>query len=81
MVQRWRLVVVMVVLFCVSAAFWRSVSIENEHTVANQVDYEDALLCSKFGFPRGTQKHNTCKLDLLDLRRRDEELMAQTSLP
>jgi hypothetical protein len=74
--------IIIILLFCaISIVFWRRVVIETQQTVAGQVDYEDALLCSKFGFPRGTEKHNACKLDLLDLRRRDEELMAQTSLP
>jgi hypothetical protein len=80
-VQRWRLVVVMVVLFCVSAVFWRSVSIETEHTVANQVDYEDAALCSKFGFALDSAKHDGCKFDLLDLRHRHEDLIKQMSFP
>jgi hypothetical protein len=48
-------VVVVVALVCtVSVAFWRAVSIETEHTVASQVDYEGAALCSKFGFAVGT---------------------------
>jgi hypothetical protein len=65
----------------VSLAFWRAVSIETELTMTAQVDYENATLCAKFGFARGTEKHAACKLDLLDLRRSDEELLAATSLP
>jgi hypothetical protein len=75
-------VVLVAILFCaVSAAFWRSVFIEAEQTVANQVDYEDAALCSKFGFALGSAKHDECKFDLLDLRHRHEDLMRQTSFP
>lgn len=73
-VQRWRLAVVMVILFCVSAAFWRSVPIKPDPAVANQIDYEDAALCSKFGFVLGSATYDACKLDLLDLRHRHEDL-------
>ena len=74
--------IIIVLLVCaVSIGFWRRVVIETQQTVASQVDYEDGLLCTKFGFSRGTEKHSECKLDLLDLRRRDEDLMARTSLP
>jgi hypothetical protein len=76
--QRWRLVVVMVILFCISAAFWRSVSMETERTVANQIDYEDAALCSKFGLVLGSARHDACKLDLLDLRHRHEDLVLKS---
>jgi hypothetical protein len=62
-------------------AFWRRVAIENDLTVADQVEYEDAALCLNFGFALGTQKHDACKLDLLALRRSHEQLMARTSLP
>lgn len=76
------LVIVVAVLFCaISVAFWRAVSTEIEHTVAEQTDYEDAALCSKFGFDFGSAKHNACKLDLLDLRHRHEDLITQTSFP
>jgi hypothetical protein len=70
------------ILFCaVSLAFWREVIMDTERSVANQVDYEDAALCIKFGFARGTPQHDACKLDLLDLRRSHADLMAQTSVP
>ena len=75
-------IVVLSVLLCaVSVAFWRAVLIETKLTVAGQVDYEDAALCNKLGFALGTAKHDACKLDLLDLRHRHEDLMAQSSLP
>lgn len=75
-------VVLLPVLFCaVSIGFWRALIIENKLTVSSQGDYEDAALCIKFGFPRGTEKHDSCKLDLLNLRHSDEDLMARTSLP
>jgi len=76
--QRWRLVVVMVILFCISAAVWRSVSMGTEHPVANQIDYEDAALCSNFGFVLGSARHDACKLDLLDLRHRHEDLILKS---
>jgi hypothetical protein len=75
-------VVVVVALVCVvSVAFWRAVFIETDYRVASQIDYEDAALCSKFGFPVGTAKHDDCKFDLLDLRHRHEDLITQTSFP
>jgi hypothetical protein len=76
------IVVVVVILFCaISVAFWRLVFIEDEHTVANQVDYDDAALCSKFGFALGSARHDACKFDLLDLRHRHEYLIRQSSFP
>jgi len=64
-----------------SAIFWRQVVWEANATIAQQIDYEDGVLCAKFGFPQGTEKHLACKLDLLDLRRDDEKLVAANSLP
>ncbi len=75
-------IILLPVLLCVvSIAFWRALIIQTERSAASQVDYEDEQLCMKFGFPRGTDRHNACKLDLLDLRRSDEDLIARTSLP
>ena len=72
----------MAILFVVvSLAFWRALATDTELTVMSQVDYEDAMLCTKFGFARGTEKHESCKIDLLDLRRSDEDLIARTSIP
>ena len=76
--QRWRLVAVMVILFCISAAVWRSVPMGTERPVANQIDYEDAAFCSKFGFVLGSARHDACKLDLLDLRHRHEDLVLKS---
>jgi len=76
--QRLRLVFVTVILFCISAAYWRSVSMGTEHPVANQIDYEDAALCSNFGFVLGSARHDACKLDLLDLRHRHEDLVLKS---
>jgi hypothetical protein len=64
-----------------SAIFWRQVVWEANMNIAQQVDYEDGVLCAKFGFPQGTEKHLACKLDLLDLRRDHEKLVAANSLP
>ena len=64
---------------CISAAYWQSVSMETEHNVANQVDYEDAAFCSKFGFVVGSARHDACKLDLLDLRHRHEDLVLKSA--
>ena len=49
-----------------------------EHPVANQIDYEDAALCSNFGFVLGSARHDACKLDLLDLRHRHEDLILKS---
>ena len=64
-----------------SAIFWRQVVWEANATIAQQIDYEDGVLCAKFGFPQGTEKHLACKLDLLDLRHDHEKLVAANSLP
>jgi hypothetical protein len=74
--------VLLVVLFiAVSVAFWRALITETDLNVASQVDYEDATLCTKFGFAAGTEAHIACKSDLLNLRHSDETLLAGTSLP
>ena len=66
-------------LFCAgSVVIWRDQAIQDKVIVAAQADYEDEALCIKFGFSRGTIQHKACKLDLLDLRHSDEDLMAQT---
>jgi hypothetical protein len=65
----------------VSLPFWRAAVTETTIAVAQQVDYEDGALCSKFGFSESTSEQIACKFDLLDLRRRHEELVAATSLP
>ena len=76
------MVVVVAILGCaVSVAFWRAVFMEIDHAVASQVEYEDAALCRKFGFAVRTAEHDVCKLDLLDLRHRHEDLIRQTSFP
>jgi hypothetical protein len=75
-------IILLPVLLCVvSIAFWCALITQMVRSVTSQADYEDEQLCIKFGFPRGTDKHNACKLDLLDLRRNDEDLIARTSLP
>jgi hypothetical protein len=68
-------------LLAASTVVWRALIMENELTVENQVDYEDAALCIKFGFAHGTARHDACKLDLLDLRRSHEDLLTKNSLP
>ena len=68
----------MVILFCISAAYWQSVSMGSERSVESQIDYEDAALCSKFGFVLGSARHDACKLDLLDLRHRHEDLVLKS---
>jgi hypothetical protein len=69
------MIVLAILLITVSLTFWRSLTTKVEQTVAMQVDYEDAALCAKFGFAHGTKEHDGCKLDLLDLRHRHEELI------
>ena len=74
--------IIIILLFCaISIVFWRRVVIETQQTVAGQVDYEDAALCSKFGFALDSAKHDGCKFDLLDLRHRHEDLIKQMSFP
>ena len=65
----------------VSLAFWRALATDTELTVASQIDYQDAMLCTNFGFARGTEKHESCKIDLLNLRHSDEDLIVRTSIP
>jgi hypothetical protein len=52
-----------------------------EQTIQQQIDYEDDILCQKFGFAPGTQGLAGCKLDLADLRRRHEQLRAAYEFP
>jgi hypothetical protein len=74
-------VVLLVLVSAISIAFWHAVAVDTALTVASQVDYENALLCTKFGFVAGTLKHESCKLDLFDLRRSHEKLLASTTFP
>jgi hypothetical protein len=68
-------------MVAISVEFWREVGTAAERTVAQQINYEDGLLCAKFGFPAGTAGYLSCKLDLLDLRLSHERLLAATSVP
>lgn len=70
-----------VLFFAISIVCWKAVITDTAVAVANQVDYEDAALCTKFGFAAGTKEHAACKLDLLDLRHGHEQLIAATSDP
>ena len=54
---------------------------ETEQAVTQQIDYEDGALCVRFGFAAGSATYLSCKLDLLDLRRRHEELLTARSMP
>jgi hypothetical protein len=65
----------------ISVPFWRGVVADTQATIAQQVDYEDGVLCSKFGFIAGTDKYTACMLELLDLRHRHEELLATVAIP
>ena len=73
--------ILLVLLVGASIQFWREVGTATERTVAQQVDYEDGALCVKFGFAEGNTGYTSCKLDLLDLRRSHERLLAATSIP
>jgi hypothetical protein len=64
-----------------SIPFWQTVIIDAEQTAMQQIDYEDATLCAKFGFAAGSDRYGACMLDLLDLRRSHAILMTNTSLP
>jgi hypothetical protein len=64
-----------------SIPFWQAVTIDAEQAAMQQIDYEDATLCAKFGFVAGSDKYASCMLDLFDLRRSHASLMVNTSLP
>ena len=70
-----------VLFFAVSIAYWRGLIAETAQTVANTIEYEDTALCIKFGFAADTKAHDACKLELLDLRHSHERLMAANSVP
>jgi hypothetical protein len=65
----------------ISIPFWQAVVADTELTVMQQIDYEDAALCHKFGFDAGSAKFTVCMADLLDLRHDHERLVADASLP
>jgi hypothetical protein len=65
----------------ISVPFWRAALAETEQAMVQQIDYEDGALCARFGFPSGSDKYLSCKLDLLDLRHRHEVLVAARSVP
>ena len=44
------MVLLAIVVFAVSIAFWRAAVTEGRLTLASQVDREDAELCIRFGF-------------------------------
>jgi hypothetical protein len=67
--------------FAISIPFWQAVLAESEQVMVQQIDYEDGALCARFGFASGSDKYLSCKLDLLDLRRRHEVLSAGRSIP
>jgi hypothetical protein len=70
-----------VLVLAISVPFWRTVVAEAEQAMAQQIDYEDGALCAKFGFAAGTENYLSCKLDLADLRRNHEKLLAAGSTP
>jgi hypothetical protein len=65
----------------ISVSFWQRVAADTALAISEQIDYEDGALCAKFGFVAFTDKFVSCKLDLLDLRRRDEEMLVKISIP
>lgn len=64
-----------------SVPLWRAAIDQSDYAMAQQIDYEDTALCVRFGFAAGTENHFACKLDLLELRRNHESLLAAGSLP
>jgi hypothetical protein len=70
-------------LFAVSAVYWRDYWENVNSRMASQVEYEDAALCTKFGFVAGASggKHKSCMSDLHDLRVSHEEMIAAASMP
>jgi hypothetical protein len=75
------MVLLPVVFVAVSIAFWRALAVDTGVAMASQIDGEDATLCVKFGFAVGTAAHDACKLDLLDLRHDDRQLVAAATVP
>jgi hypothetical protein len=65
----------------VSIPFWQAVIIDTEQTMMQQIEYEDAALCQRFGFVARSEKYADCMAALLDLRHSHEHLVAETSLP
>jgi hypothetical protein len=45
-----------------------------------EMDQENAALCERFGFATGTAQHVSCKVDLMDLRNRHEQRLANESI-
>ena len=69
-------------LFAVSAVYWRDYWESVASRIASQIEYEDAALCTKFGFVVGArdERHKSCMSDLRDLRASHEEMIA-ASMP
>jgi len=70
-------------LFAVSAVYWRGYWENVNSGMARQVEYEDAALCTKFGFviDASDGKHKSCMSDLRYLRVSHEEMIAAASMP
>ena len=64
-----------------SIPLWQAAIADTELTVMQQIDYDDAMICRKFGFDTGSTKFADCMTDLLELRRAHERLMADASFP
>jgi hypothetical protein len=41
-----------------------------------EMDQENGLACERLGFASGTAQHASCKMELADLRRYDEQLLS-----
>jgi hypothetical protein len=65
----------------ISIPYWQAVVADTEHAMAQQIDYEDGALCTRFGFAPGSDRHFACKLDLRDLRHSHERLLTAGGLP
>jgi hypothetical protein len=64
----------------ISIPFWQAVIADTELTMMQQIDYEDAALCQRFGFVAGSEKYADCMTALLDLRHSHERLVAEAAL-
>ncbi len=49
---------------------------DTQGIVLSQLAEADGALCAKFGFPPGTERYSSCKLELQDMHRRDAELQS-----
>jgi hypothetical protein len=71
-------VVIPIVIAASSCAFLAYIGgpVYGEQEIKTQIEREDSSLCEKFGLTAGTPRAGQCVIDLADLRRRHERLIA-----